>query len=278
MKKTIFAVGAFTSMAALFSFGILDPSGKLGYSNSPGEGNCTSCHSGAVNSGAGSISISATPDFSNGYVPGQVYTVSVTILETGRSLFGFNMEALDSLNKNAGTLAVLNSAQTRTGTTSGRTGITHRTGGGASANMHTFDAKWTAPAAANAHKVTFYSSGMAANGNGKDTGDNVYTTSLSVNPVVNTAIGQAALDVSSWQVAPNPATDRVSLLYSLRAAADVSARLITPEGKIVYSQSLGTIAAGNQSYQFSTANLAAGVYHLCLTVDGTTYTKLLSVQ
>lgn len=277
MKKNFFAIAGFASMAALFSFGVLDPSGKTGYTGAPGEGNCTSCHSGAVNSGPGSVSISAIPDFSAGYTPGQAYVVSLTILETGRSLFGFDVVALDSLNKNAGTLAVSNTTQTRSAVSGGRTNITHKTNGGASANSHTFDFKWTAPAAANAHGVTFYASAMAANKNGNSGGDNVYTSTLSLQPVINSAVTKSVLS-ADWTVAPNPATDQLSLTYSLRAATDVSVRVISLDGKIVYTQALDNTAAGTQTLRIPLNEIHAGLYYVALSAGNTTFTKTVLVQ
>lgn len=277
MKKKIFAIAGFASMAALFSFGVLEPNGIAGYTGAPGEGTCTSCHSGAVNSGPGSVSISAVPDFSTGYTPGQDYVVSLTILEAGRSLFGFDVVALDSLNTNAGTLAVTNTTKTRMQVSGGRTNITHRTNGGASANSHTFDFKWAAPAVANAHKVTFYASAMAANKNGGTGGDNVYSSTLSLQPIINSAVTKSVLS-ADWTVAPNPATDQLLLSYSLRTATDVSVRVIGLDGKIVYTQALGNAAAGTQTLRIPLNEIHAGLYYVALSAGNMTFTKTVLVQ
>ena len=53
--------------------------------NSPGDGNnCTGCHGGALNPGAAIPAITA-PGLLMGYVPGQIYTVTVGITGTTSS-------------------------------------------------------------------------------------------------------------------------------------------------------------------------------------------------
>ena len=67
MKKSFTIILAITGIAfMLISFGmsydILSSNGKSGKTNSPGEGNCTSCHNSfAVNTGGGSTTITS-PD------------------------------------------------------------------------------------------------------------------------------------------------------------------------------------------------------------------------
>ncbi len=56
-----------------------------GYTGAPGEGNCTQCHSSnALNSGNGSFSIDGPAE----YVPGQTYTLTLTLQDPGQGSLG----------------------------------------------------------------------------------------------------------------------------------------------------------------------------------------------
>src|SRR5438552_10926412 len=65
-----------------------------GYTNAPGDlGNCTSCHDGILNSGPGILTI----DVGGGqteYIPGQTYLITITIVQSTISRFGFEIVAL----------------------------------------------------------------------------------------------------------------------------------------------------------------------------------------
>src|SRR5436190_842408 len=66
--------------------------------------------------------------------------------------------------------------------------------------------------------VTFYIAGNAANGNGNDTGDNIYTTSM----VLNQAAAPTGLkeDQNTFvSVFPNPATETLHLNFVGKASA-----------------------------------------------------------
>ena len=75
--------------------------GVFGASN-----NCTTgCHNSfAVNSGTGGVSITGLPA---SWVPGQTYPLTVTVTPaTGSRAFGFQLSAVDSSNRQAGTFTV----------------------------------------------------------------------------------------------------------------------------------------------------------------------------
>lgn len=161
--------------------------GKAGHNGSPGEQTCakSSCHDTfALNSGPGDIEIDV-PGMTNWqYVPGQTYTINVTVSQTNRSLFGFGFEALLSSGANAGTLTAGVGSHALNATVLGnsRRTITHLEDGGASPNLHTFSFTWVAPSSA--VPVTFYAVGNAANGNGTDSNDYIYSTSQALTALV----------------------------------------------------------------------------------------------
>jgi hypothetical protein len=164
-----------------------DSDGKAGHNGSPGEQTCSKsgCHdSFALNSGPGAIEIDV-PGMTNWqYVPGQTYTINVTVSQANRSLFGFGFEALLNSGANAGTLTAGPGSHALNATVLGnsRRTITHLEDAGATANAHTFSFTWVAPATA--VPVTFYAAGNAANNNGGDSNDYIYTTSQALTALV----------------------------------------------------------------------------------------------
>jgi hypothetical protein len=151
--------------------------GKSGKTGAPGENNCAQCHGGsAVNSGVGSVSINT--GMTGGYALGQAYNMSVAVNQTGLSLFGFSIVALDANGASVGNFVAGtdNHVENLTISSNNRQYLTHNTNGGASANSHTFNFSWTAPSS-DAGDITFYVSANAANGDGGTSGDFIYTTS-----------------------------------------------------------------------------------------------------
>ncbi len=182
------------------AFSSLPPAAKT---LAPGEGICTECHVGnALNDGVGSVVITDVP---TPYMPDQVYAITVTVARAARSRWGFELTVLkDSDNTMAGSLA---NTTTFTGMQSfnGRSYVSHTTNNigsdgtflGQTSGVWTFN--WTAPAAG-AGAVTFYAAGNAANGNGTQLGDNIYTTNVSSMEGTVTAV-----DATTW--------GRIKLLY-----------------------------------------------------------------
>jgi hypothetical protein len=167
-----------TLFAGIIAYGSVDGP-EWGHTNAPSDlGNCTACHdTHLVDTGPGSVRISGIPAV---YQPGQAYTFTVTTSQTNRVRFGFQLTALDQLNKRAGTFAsvdgntqVLN--QTGVG---GRQYIEHTEQGtlAAVAGGRTWQVRWTAPAT-DVGAVRLYVAGNAANNDGKNEDDYIYTTS-----------------------------------------------------------------------------------------------------
>ncbi|QQS47129.1 MAG: hypothetical protein IPM66_00180 [Acidobacteriota bacterium] len=160
----------------------------------PGESTCADCHGGGPI--GGTLAISGLPQ---SYTPGQDVTVTVTLTQAGRTRFGFQLTAIDSSGKQAGTLTTndnntqLQSAQVQGNT---RQYINHTTSGTnpVQAGVGQWTFTWKAPAT-DIGQVTFYVAGNAANNNGASSGDTIYTTSTSISavaPVPNVASVSAA--------------------------------------------------------------------------------------
>lgn len=223
--------------AATMSFDILDDNGKAGRTGSPGEGNCTGCHTGSVvNDGTGSVVISSPDLIGWEYMPGDTYTINVTVARTASPLFGFDLECLtgSSPAQNAGTLIVTNPAETHilnaTVSTVVRKNMTHQLNGGLGTDTKTFTFKWAAPAT-NVGNVTFYCAGNATNGNGAKTGDHVYTTSQVVVPAFGAGTSEIADATYDFNVFPNPVNENVFVSYTTPLGEQVHFTLLTLDGK-----------------------------------------------
>ncbi|MEL6650984.1 MAG: choice-of-anchor V domain-containing protein [Bacteroidota bacterium] len=120
------------------------------------------------------------------YDPGQTYNLTFEIDDStfpnGR--FGFTTTALDENNLAAGSFTIVNSANTslQTGNVGGnqRQYMGHRS---ATNSISTWTYEWTAPANP-VGEITFYTYGVAANGNSSTSGDFTYSQTFSMNPLL----------------------------------------------------------------------------------------------
>lgn len=152
----------------------------------PTGGDCTGCHSGTVNSGTGTSSIVFSG--STQYLPGQTYTVTASILEPGRSKFGFQIVALkNSDNLEAGSWIITNATTTKGVSSVDATFIEHTSAGTAQMmpGLGSWSIDWVAPSS-NVGSITFYLATNATNSDGLSSGDNIYTKTLTIAAVVCT--------------------------------------------------------------------------------------------
>lgn len=273
MKKIYHLTFALGTAGVLFFAGIDSDNGKAGATGSPGENNCRNCHSTyALNSSLGSITI--TSDMTNWeYVPGQTYQISVTVAQTGKSLFGLGFEALLPSGANAGTLTAGTGTTIKNAIISGnsRRNIVHQLNGGASAGTHTFTFTWAAPIT-DVGAITFYAAGNACNANGSDTGDYVYTTSQVVNPATTAGISEDVQASFTFGFYPNPATENVTMNYNLVQSAKVTYVIYDLTGKQIQTESANRFP-GAQQQNIDISSLQSGTYLLSVHANGNSVTK-----
>ncbi len=164
----------------------ISPGPPLGFTNAPGEGNCTGCHyTFALNSGAGKVEITGLPA---SYALGQSYLLTVTVSHPTARAWGFELTALDANGTSAtiGTLTATSTTTTlkRESSDSGqqRTYFSHNGEAGIAQGKpgsNSWSLMWTAPATA-IGDVTFYAVGNAANNQVSPEDDYIYTTSVKV--------------------------------------------------------------------------------------------------
>ncbi len=269
MKKEItLALVAIVAVCAM-SFKVFIPAGEAGKTGAYSEGDCTQCHSDwAVNTGTGSVAITAVPALTGGYVPGTKYTVTVTVTQTGDSLFGFDFEALLNATTNGGTLSLLTPStdvKTKADGSTAITDVVHTGTGNNTKNSHAFSFYWTAPATGTG-TVTFYTSGLAANDDGNTTGDWVYTTSMAV--MQNTAgISEVLAKEINFSVYPNPSSDNLNVKFSLNGISSVNIDMIDMNGRKVAELISENGMNGEVNKTFNISSYEKGIYFVRLSIN-----------
>lgn len=168
---------------------------------------CTQCHAGgALNSGAGSVKILLQSGAV--YIPGVKQRVAVQVSDPAQQRWGFELTARLDSDLEKGQAGDFTPVDNMTQVicedngpkpcASGPSFITHTSVGtrnGAKLGA-TFQFDWTPPAT-NAGPVTFYVAGNAANGNGTNVGDLVYTSSVQLTPAIPAPPSVTAANVVS---------------------------------------------------------------------------------
>jgi hypothetical protein len=245
--------------------------------NAPGEGNCTGCHSGTVNSGSATATIRVDGG-RNDYALGATYPVTVTVEQAGISRFGFQLTALDANNQPAGTFTITDVTRTQSQSDNGRTYISH-TSSGVDANpigsqQWTFN--WKAPNTA-VGRITFYASIMASNRNFSTSGDQIYTRTVFLDPIPFALDEKPQLKAISFH-------NHIRLEVALPAKSSTSHLAIerSLDGKhftTVFEQNLNDNQEAQTSYSFKDYQITEGTYFYrsrWMDVDGQiTYSRII---
>jgi uncharacterized protein (TIGR03118 family) len=185
---SLLALATLSAAAVAFSTGP-----RPRFTGAPGDNAlaCTQCHTGVLNSGRGSVKI-VYPGGAE-YKPGNTYRMRVEVRDPDQQRWGFEFTARLNSNLANGQAGDLNPVDGNTRTIcetntpkpcAAATPVQFQEHVAAGTRPGTlqgvdFEFDWTAPAAG-AGPVTFYVAGNAANNNGTNQGDNIYTSSLSI--------------------------------------------------------------------------------------------------
>ena len=251
------------------------PAGRTG---SPAEGgntcNAAGCHIGnAVNSGSGSISVSGPKS----YAGGQAVRMEVTVEQEGSQRIGFQISAvLAGTGTHAGSWNIVDS---NTKFASNNAAYVTHTDADFGESSRTFTVEWMAPANP-VGTVTFYVAGNAANGNGSQTGDFIYTTQVPL-PASGVSVEPEVLP-SHFAVRgafPNPAAASATVTVALPAPSAVSIRVIDLLGREVARRSFATMDAGEHDLSVGLGHLPPGTYLVSATAGpGRVGTELLTIS
>lgn len=242
MKRSLLILIAFAAVIAGTAFSVQSLNGKAGYTNSPSESNCTSCHNGsAANNSAGSIYMTSTmTNFQ--YVPGTTYTINIIVKYVGRSHFGVDVEALNTSNASVGTMTVTNTSFTQKVSANNRVNLTHKSGGIVHTDSAVYSFSWLAPAT-NIGNVKFYFSGVAANNNGSSSGDNVYYSNQLVTPST-VGIEENTLNISALDVHANADNNSMQISFDAPEVASTKVMVFDMTGRLVTELNAGKTNAG----------------------------------
>ena len=199
--------------------------------------NCTECHfSFPVNTGPGELHLTGLPAR---YAPGTLYPIVVTITQPQRHLWGFELTSIRESNREqAGTITPVDPLQVQVSEGAGplRDYVKHRAGGTHSGeDAGVWQLLWTAPSAGSG-TAHFYVAGNAANANGGQTLDYIYTVDQTVeelSPVSVTSLADARLRV--W---PNPVRERLWFAMPAGSRDAGRATLTDARGRVVADWSL----------------------------------------
>ena len=180
------------------------PGGKTG--STTDGGTCATnggCHGGGNSSVIDQEMITSNIPAS-GYGVGQTYTITVSPVQAGTGVWGFELMAEGADGSAVGTFA--NNDKVNTKNDGQR--ATHKFASSSNSGGQTWTVEWTAPDES-AGDVTFYGAALAANGNGNTGGDDVIIDNLVV--AHNATASVTALSQANLTFYPNPAQDYLSI-------------------------------------------------------------------
>ncbi len=164
------------------------------YTGAPGDSTCVECHTGtALNAGGGSVQLTSSAGAN--YTPGQQQTLTITITDSAARVYGFQATARPDSKSASGqagdfTAGTQQQVICDNGRSKGASGcassapvqfIEHSRPFG----TNVINLTWTAPSS-DVGPVTIYVAANAANGNGNELGDHIYTTKLQLTTAVPT--------------------------------------------------------------------------------------------
>ena len=230
------------------------PIGKTG---SPGDGsNCTGCHSGVATTSAGLITSNVPV---TGYIPGNTYTITATIAVAGIKKYGFEISPQGTTATQKGTLVVTNATETKlVGTTAKY--ITHKSTGTAGTGSKTWTFDWIAPAAGSGNAI-LYGAFNAANGNGTNSGDQIFLSSLLIQENLSTGISEMVNNSDHWVIYPNPCKEQLTISSILPENENYNLEIVDVTGK---QMKVITNETPYQHQQIDMADLPNGIYVLII--------------
>jgi len=143
----------------------------------PGDRLCTDCHVGTPNPSGGSVRVEFPGDLT--YAPGNRQIWTVRISDPSARIFGFQLTARLSSNETGSRAGEL--SPTDTSTTVSRSGELEFIAHARPNTTGVFSFAWNPPGPG-AGPVRVYVAANAANGDGRNTGDRIFTASYTLNP------------------------------------------------------------------------------------------------
>ncbi len=230
------------------------------HTGAPGENFCTNCHSLNGSSNQGTISVEGFPASIN---PGETYTLTVVNRNTndGAVKGGFQLTILGPTNTRAGDMSSP-SANSALSVTGGRQYFEHHPAVAyPDSNVLKWTVQWKAPALASGSTITYYTTGIIANGNANSTGDRMATSKGS--GMIVLAGTKDVVNVNPI-IYPNPGTDFINIQLPDETRPDGLVYFFDISGRLMGEEELHNGIA-------NTNELPSLVYLLKIRYNNTSY-------
>lgn len=291
MKKIHLLPIAFIGVAGLLAFSnsadysvelsaykkshIADNNGaSAGKTGAPGENNCTQCHTGVAQSGAGINTVVMTEGANvvTSYTPGTVYNVAVSLANPS-TINGFQIVALNGSNAQAGTITIIpaSGTQLKNGA-SGKKYVTHTLAGNV---QSAWAFQWTAPAT-NVGNVTFYLATNKTNAQDNNSGDVIYLSQHIYGSIAGIEENQQDVNL---ELGFNSANNTLIVNYNTLTAGESMLNLVDLNGKSLFNESIGNTEIGENKKEVRLpGDLQSGVYIAHLNVNNNFTSKKIYIQ
>ncbi|MCI4671420.1 MAG: T9SS type A sorting domain-containing protein [Bacteroidia bacterium] len=261
----------FTLQLVSFSGG--PPAGRTG---APGESTCNAagCHNSfTLNSGVGEVSI-----FSNapaeGYTPGETYTLTYKIKESGINKFGFSSTVYSPAEMGfIGSFMITDMTNTREYTGGDRQYVSHTSAGNAATDSQMWSIDWEAPEAG-AGEVDVYAAFNAANGANGNQGDHIYTDRLTISENVSTSVNEEET-LKSLKWFQNGS--QLFVNYEMKTPGNLDWFMLDMSGKEVYREYAYSLD-GSYEGNVDVSTFPKGVYILKIKSPGKLLSRKILIQ
>jgi len=207
-----------------------------------------------------------------------VYSVTVSITQTGIDKMGFSCLALkNSNNTTIGNFQLTDAMRTRTYIDGSRNYVSHKPCAAdvISLGFNEWSFNWQAPLT-NEGNITLYLGALTTNHNHATTGDFPYTRSLVLTPANTTGINEAINSIQSVKLFPNPTNDK----FEIEAGNEINeVKIMDLHGKVVKTLNVtDNLEKTNYSYSAKQLGLNAGIYLISLKSTNHKLYKKLIIQ
>lgn len=236
------------------------PAGRTGANIGSTETTCgaSSCHNNTPNSGAGSVTITYS-DTNLKYIDGQTYDMTVSTDEVGKVKFGFEITVVDANGDSVGKLIIPNGNTTISAPSNGAVNHRKYLGHKNASATKSWSFQWKAPVT-DRGDLTFFAASNCANGSGSSSGDNIYTTSITVSHDFGSGILDASATEGAFSI-ESISNGQLNIHYSIRNSERVSINLFDINGRLIQTllDENGTFGNYNQSFKLD-KSLSNGIY------------------
>lgn len=287
MLKRITYIIASAVILLVFTNGVTKSNGPPGCfaGEPPGNKTCNNCHSGIINSGTALVDMQLDGAETN-YIPGKVYTFTISIKKTGMQVAGFQFIALQNNNTSVspGTITLTDAAKTQRVDQNNphvhgscgmlqKVWVEHTLAGTYSnpqgENVWSF--QWQAPAT-DVGGITFYLAALEANNDSENDGDATYTRSVTTSVIT----GLSELENLETYSQAYYNIYQKSIVVSSEKQSLKKIEILSIQGERVFSKNL--VPEESNNLQINTQHIANGLYLIVLHSENQSIVKKIIIH